>query len=72
MAQINQHSTEQVMHGLFPKRLTDLVMDSMSDYEKLSMEILDNKDNQRQFALLVLRLLTESSLVANESRYETA
>lgn len=72
MAQINQHSTEQVMHGLFPKRLTDLVMDSMSDYEKLSMEILDNKDNQRQFALLVLRLLTESSLVANENRYETA
>jgi type I restriction enzyme R subunit len=72
MAQINQHSTEQVMHGLFPKRLTDLVMDSMSDYEKLSMEILDNKDNQRQFALLVLRLLTESSLVANENRYEMA
>jgi hypothetical protein len=36
------------------------------------MEILDNKDNQRQFALLVLRLLTESSLVANENRYEMA
>jgi type I restriction enzyme R subunit len=32
MAQIDSHSTEQVMHGLFPKRLTDLVLDSMTDH----------------------------------------
>lgn len=59
MAQVNSHSTDQVMHGLFPKRLTDLVLDSMTDHEKLSMEILDNEDNQKAFALLILRLLTE-------------
>ena len=59
MAQVNSHSTDQVMHGLFPKRLTDLVLDLMTDHEKLSMEILDNEDNQKAFALLILRLLTE-------------
>lgn len=59
MAQIDNHSTEQVMHGLFPKRLTDLVLDSMTDHEKLSMEILENEGNQKTFALLILQLLTE-------------
>lgn len=60
MAQVNSHATDQVMHGLFPKRLTDLVLDSMTDHEKLSMEILDNEGNQKAFALLILRLLTQS------------
>ncbi|KXS54011.1 MAG: type I restriction enzyme, R subunit [Marinobacter sp. T13-3] len=57
MAQVNNHSTEQVMHGLFPKRLTDLVLDSMTDHEKLSMEVLESEGKQREFALLILRLL---------------
>ncbi len=61
MAQVNSHSTDQVMHGLFPKRLTDLVLDSMTDHEKLSMEILENEDNQKAFALLILRLLSQTS-----------
>jgi len=31
MAQVDSHSTEQVMHGLFPKRLMDRVLDSVHD-----------------------------------------
>lgn len=61
MAQVESHSTEQVMHGWFPKRLTDLVLDSITDHEKLSMEILDNDENQKRFALLILRLLSGTS-----------
>ncbi|MCH8533253.1 MAG: DEAD/DEAH box helicase family protein [Saccharospirillum sp.] len=57
MAQVNSHSTEQVMHGLFPKRLTDLVLDAMTDHEKMAMEILDSDASQRRFALAILRLL---------------
>jgi len=53
MAQVESHSTEQVMHGLFPKRLKDLVLDSMTDHEKLSMEILENEGNQKAFARLI-------------------
>lgn len=64
MAQVNNHSSDQVMHGLFPKRLTDLVLDSMADHEKLSMGILENEDNQKAFAMLILRLLT----VQNQAR----
>ncbi|MHA7809677.1 MAG: type I restriction endonuclease subunit R [Marinobacter adhaerens] len=59
MAQVNNHSAEQVMHGLFPKKLTDLVLDSMTDHEKLSMEVLENEGSQRAFALLILRLLSQ-------------
>src|SRR5690554_2013366 len=39
MEQVRSHSTEQVMHGLFPKRVIDAVLDSLGDYEKLSVPI---------------------------------
>ncbi|MDA3949786.1 MAG: hypothetical protein PF508_11245 [Spirochaeta sp.] len=61
MAQVNNHSTEQVMHGLFPKRVEDAVLDSMTDHEKLSLQILDNEKAGRDFARLILRLLTSAS-----------
>jgi type I restriction enzyme R subunit len=57
MAQINDHDEAQVMHGLFPKRVTDAVLDAMNDHEKLSMPLLENEETGRQFALLILKLL---------------
>ncbi|RFA25786.1 restriction endonuclease subunit R [Alkalilimnicola ehrlichii] len=57
MAQVNSHSAEQVMHGLFPKRVIDTVLDAMNDNEKLSMQVLDNEERGREFALLILQLL---------------
>lgn len=67
MAQVNAHSAEQVMHGLFPKRLTDLVLDAMTDHEKLSLEILGSEENQKKFAFLVLKLL-ETNVRHRENR----
>ncbi|WP_404376731.1 hypothetical protein [Vreelandella aquamarina] len=40
------------MHGLFPKRVTDAVLDAMNDHGKLSMPLLENEETGRQFALL--------------------
>ncbi|MDR5873440.1 type I restriction endonuclease subunit R [Vreelandella gomseomensis] len=57
MAQINHHDDHQVMHGLFPKRVTDAVMDAMNDHEKLTMPLLEDEETGRQFALLILKLL---------------
>ncbi len=57
MAQVKNHSVEQVMHGLFPQRVVDTVLDAMTDYEKLSMEVLENGESGRRFALLVLQML---------------
>lgn len=68
MAQVNNHSTEQVMHGLFPKKLTDLVLDSMTDHEKLSMEVLENNEGKRKFALLILELLLSDKRVGSVGR----
>ena len=58
MAQVNNHSEDQVMHGLLPKRVTDAVLDAMNDHEKLSMPLLEDQDAGRAFAYLILRLLT--------------
>ena len=58
MAQVENHTPEQIMHGLFPKRVTDSVLDAMSDNEKLSMQVLDDPERGRDFAWLILRLLT--------------
>ena len=57
MAQLNNHSIEQVMHGLIPKRVLDTVLDAMTDQEKLSLEVLDNQTKSRAFALLILKML---------------
>ncbi len=57
MAQVNNHSVEQVMHGLFPKRVLETVLDAMTDHEKLSLEVLDNDTKSRAFALVILKML---------------
>ncbi|WP_303905050.1 type I restriction endonuclease subunit R [Thiohalomonas denitrificans] len=67
MAQVNSHSPEQVMHGLFPKRVSDVVLDAMTDHEKLAMEVLGDEQTQRGFALLILRMLAESQAVLQKS-----
>ena len=63
MAQVRNHSENQVMHGLFPKKVTDAVLDALSDHEKLSMPLLENEETGRQFALLILKLLAGRSHV---------
>jgi len=59
MAQVNSHSIEQVMHGLFPKRVLDTVLDAMTDNEKMSLEVLDNEVKSKAFALVILKMLTQ-------------
>ncbi|MBG57934.1 MAG: restriction endonuclease subunit R [Porticoccus sp.] len=57
MAQVQAHNPEQIMHGLFPKKVTDAVLDAMNDHEKMSLPLLADEERGRQFALLILRLL---------------
>lgn len=66
MAQVNNHSVDQVMHGLFPKRVLDTVLDAMTDHEKLSLEVLDNETKSRAFALVILKML-KSAAIFDES-----
>jgi type I restriction enzyme R subunit len=67
MAQVNNHSIDQVMHGLFPKRVLDTVLDAMTDHEKLSLEVLDNETKSRAFALVILKML-KTVATLDESR----
>jgi type I restriction enzyme, R subunit len=59
MAQVRTHTPEQVMHGTFPRKLEDAVLDSMKDNKQYSMRILDNPESFRAFAAVALRLLLE-------------
>ncbi|MGB3296214.1 MAG: DEAD/DEAH box helicase family protein [Phormidesmis sp.] len=61
MAQVKNHNAEQVMHGLFPKRVVETVLDAMTDHEKLSLDVLDSKEAEHKFALLILKMLTATS-----------
>ncbi|TQE90224.1 MAG: type I restriction endonuclease subunit R, partial [Spiribacter salinus] len=57
MAEVNRNSPQQLMHGQFPQRVADIVLDAMNDNEKMSMEILDNKEKGKDFAMLILQLI---------------
>ncbi|WP_240493108.1 hypothetical protein [Kushneria phosphatilytica] len=57
MAQIRHHDEDQVMHGLFPKRVEQAIIDAISDHEKLSMPLLENEKTGQEFSLLILKLL---------------
>lgn len=61
VAQIQNHSDSQVMHGHFPKKVIDLVLDAMNDNEKLSMDILSNEKTQHAFSLIILKMLRNST-----------
>lgn len=52
MALVRNHSEGQVMHGLFPMKVTDAVLASMSDHDKLSISLLEGEKTGRQFAQL--------------------
>jgi type I restriction enzyme R subunit len=60
MAQVNNHTPEQVMHGLLPAKVKEAVMDAMNDQETLTMPLLENEETGRQFAMLILQMLVES------------
>ena len=52
MAQVRHHSKDQVMHGLFPKKVTD----ALNNREKHSVPLLGSGQTSRKFALLIFKL----------------
>ena len=69
MAQIKNHPPEQVMHGLYPQRVADTVLDVMTDYEKMSLSVLENEASSQRFALRLLRFMaTAATMTGNQSR----
>ncbi|WP_311948438.1 hypothetical protein [Halomonas piscis] len=61
MAQLRNHSEDQVMHGLFLEKVNDAVLGAFSDLKKLSMPLLEDKETGRKFGLLILKLLAGRS-----------
>jgi len=57
LAQVRTHTPEQVMHGRYPKYLTDILLESMGDNSTLTTQALEDDDKFRELALLILKLL---------------
>lgn len=70
MAQVNNHSVDQVMHGLFPKRVRETVLDAMTDHEKLSVEVLDSETKTQAFALMILKMLKSAAGLAENGQQD--
>jgi type I restriction enzyme R subunit len=60
MAQVSSHTEEQVMHGLFPKRVLDTVLDAMQMNQNMSLVVLDNETNSRKFVLQTFKIVKEN------------
>lgn len=72
MAQARSYIEDQMLHGLLPNKVTDSVLDALSDYEKQSMPHLGDEETGRRFALLILKLLagrSSNGLQATEEAY---
>ncbi|MCD6004654.1 hypothetical protein K7H08_07390 [Halomonas sp. IOP_6] len=50
------HSEDQVVHGLFPKKVTDAVL---SNHEKHSMLLIEDEETGGQFVLLTTQAVDE-------------
>ncbi len=53
----DNQAAEQVMHGLLPKRVEDIVLHAMTDHERLSLEVLDNEAKSWAFSRVIYKLL---------------
>ena len=60
MEQIRSNSAEQVMHGRFPARLNDLLLEAIQDNEQLSSEALKDDRSFNSFALILLEYISRT------------
>ena len=61
MEQIRTNSAEQVMHGRYPSRLNDLLLEAIHDNEQLSTDALKDQESFESFALILLRYLNRET-----------
>lgn len=62
MAQVRNHSAEQVMHGLLPKRVIDAVIDLMIDNSNMSEQILESEKKADAFCKLIISKLLKAAV----------
>jgi len=60
MEQIRSNTAEQVMHGRFPARLNDLLLEAIQDNEQLSSEALKDDRSFESFALILLEYISRT------------
>jgi len=57
--QIKHNTPEQVMHGIFPQRLQQALLHSMTDHEEMTLATMSSEANLNQIGWIVLKTLVE-------------
>ena len=66
MAQVRSHSEEDILRGLFPRKVIDSVLDAMNENQEMSMPVLENDTTSSAFVRLILGMvLAEESTRSN-------
>lgn len=59
MRQVVSHSEDQAMHGLLPSRFINIIMDTMSDNEKMAMPLLDDAEMADKACRIIFKMLVQ-------------
>src|SRR5690625_754639 len=59
MEQIKRHTPEQVMHGLYPQRLNQVLISSLQDHEEMTLTTMSSEESLEKFSRMILKMLTE-------------
>ena len=59
MNQVLNNDPNQIMHGSFPQKLQDLVLDDMNEHQSMAERAMETPENEVKLAHLVLRLLLD-------------
>ena len=59
MNQVRSDDSNQIMHGSFPQRLQDLILDDMNEHQSMAEKAMETPENEVKLAHLVLRLLLD-------------
>lgn len=62
MIQLDRHTPEQAMHGLYPDRLSAALLESMTDNQTMVTSALENDDTFKEFAWMLMKILKDPGL----------
>ncbi|WP_163576791.1 hypothetical protein [Halomonas faecis] len=65
MRQVVSHSEDQAMHGILPSRFINIIMDTMSDNEKMAMPLLDDAEMADKACRIIFKMLVQGNRDTN-------
>jgi type I restriction enzyme R subunit len=69
MLQLDQHSPEQAMHGLYPNRVSEALLESMVENQTMVTSALESDESFKEFAWVLMKMLKEPDIRERLAQY---